>query len=436
MAGTFTRAAEALETDLSAEVIRAALDGIGHETLRRRRLPAEAVVWLVIGMALFRDRCIQAVAEHLRIGRPNLEEPGPAKSALMQARARVGAEPMAAVFGYTASEWALKSAAQRPWRGLSVFGADGTTLRVADTAENEEEFGRPGSARPKGPAGYPQVRLVTLMAVRSHLLAGARLGPYAKGEIPMAQGLWPILPDNSLVILDRGFTDYCIFVGVTAKPEANRHFLIRAKSNVKWKVLKQVGRGDMLVEIAAGRHALRKDPSVPKTLVARVVDYQRKGFKPQRLITSLIDSGSYPASEIRELYHERWELELGYDELKTHTLEREESLRSRSPEAVIQEIWGLLVAYNLVRRQIEKFANDHDIEPRRVSYRGALMIVRNTCLCAATGVGSLPKLFASMEAEMRLLVLPERRERGYKRAVKIKMSNYPRNTKRGSTRLK
>jgi hypothetical protein len=433
MSGAFDRAAEALESELSSEVIRATLNSAGHRTKRRRRLPTEVVVWLVIGMALFRDRCIEAVAEHLRIGRRSPDEPGPAKSALMQARARVGPDPLAAVFDYTATEWALRSATQRPWRGLSVFGIDGTTLRVADTVENEQEFGRPGSSRPDRQAAYPQVRLVALMAVRSHLIAGARLAPYKTGETTMAQDLWATLPDNSLVIKDRGFVDYRAFHVITqasAGNPRNRHFLIRAKSNLRWKVLKRLGHGDELVEITISRNARRKDPALPTTMIARVVHYQRKGFRPQKLITSLIDAETYPAAEIRELYHERWELELGYDEVKTHTLDREESLRSKSPEAVEQEVWGLLLAYNLVRRQIERFADQHDLPPRRISYRGALLLIRNICLCAATGVGSVQKLFENMEAEMRLLVLPERRKRQYRRAVKIKMSSYPRNTGR------
>jgi hypothetical protein len=434
--GSSTRSLDALQADLSDEVIRSALREAGHETQRRRRLPAEAVVWLVIGMALFRDRCIEAVAEHLRIGRALDDESGPAKSALMQARSRVGPEPLATVFAYTATEWAMKSAAHDAWRGLSVFAVDGTTLRVADTARNEEEFGRPGSSRPEGPAGYPQVRLVAIMSVRSHLIASARLAPYKMGETTMAKELWALLPNESITIMDRGFTDHSIFHEIAERPASNRHFLIRATKSTKVRLIKRLGPGDELVELTLSRKARERDPTAPESMLLRMVHYQRKGFDAQRLLTSLVDAKKYPASEIRELYHERWELELGYDELKTHTLEREETLRSKTPDAVVQEVWGLLVAYNLVRHQMARFAEEHGLSPRQISYRGALLLVRNTCLCAATGVGSVRKLLATMDAEMRLLVLPERRERRYARAVKIKMSNYPRNAGRSSTRLK
>ena len=121
--------------------------------------------------------------------------------------------------------------------------------------------------------------------------------------------------------------------------------------------------------------------------------------------------------------------------MKTHTLDREESLRSKSPERVRQELWGLLIAYNLVRRHMEQFATQRRLSPLRISYRGSLLLVRNTCVCAAMGVGSTLKLIDSMAEQMPLLVLPPRRARRYARAVKIKMSNYKRNPSRGSTRL-
>jgi hypothetical protein len=159
------------------------------------------------------------------------------------------------------------------------------------------------------------------------------------------------------------------------------------------------------------------------------VHYQRKGFQPQILLTSLLDPVAYPADEIAQLYHERWELELGFDEIKTHTLEREETLRSRAPERVRQEVWGLAIAYNLVRLHMQRVAEQQHVAPTRISFRHTLMLVRGFWQLTAwiAAPGKLPRRLEDLHQETALLILPPRRERRYPRAVKIKMSSYPRN---------
>ena len=427
--GVAPQSFEALAENLPNKTIEAALKNAGHEAGRRRDLPPTVVVWLLIGMALFRERCIVAVAGHLRLARGANGQDGPSGSALVQARDRLGAQPVEAVFAYTAEEWALCSAERDQWRGLRLLGVDGSTLRVPDTVENDAEFGRPTSAKHRGQSGYPQVRLAGLMALRSHLLLGVSFGPYRTGECTLAKKLWHLLPDHSLTMVDRGFIDFALFHAITTSGR-ERHFLTRAKKGMKWHVIKPLGCGDDLVVFSTSSAARKKNPDLPKTMMLRAIRYQRKGFQPQTLLTSMLDAEAYPAAEVRPLYHDRWELELGYDELKTHTLEREECLRTKTPERIRQELWGLVLAYNLVRCQMECFADKNHLPPRRISYRNSLLLVRNTCICAASGVGSARKLLDSMNAEMRLIVLPERRERRFPRAVKIKMSNYMRNTGR------
>jgi hypothetical protein len=158
---------------LDARWIDAALQQTGTASVRRRKLSAQLVVWLVIGMALFRDKSIQAVVSHLGLVLPSEKNKRPAagktvaKSAIPQARYRVGAEPIEAIFERTAETWALAAADEHRWRGLALYGVDGTTLRVPDTDQNREAFGLPATGR--GQSGYPQVRLVALMALRSHL---------------------------------------------------------------------------------------------------------------------------------------------------------------------------------------------------------------------------------------------------------------------------
>jgi hypothetical protein len=420
---------EIFARSLDPQWIEAALAATGSASVRRRKLPAEQVVWIVIGMGLFRDRSIQEVVHHLDLvlpGRaPGARRPAATSSGVVQARDRLGAAPLKALFEQTAARWAGASADAHRWRGLSLYGIDGSALRIPDTPENEATFGRPASSR--GKAGYPQLRLVALMVLRSHLLAGLALGAWSVGEATLAEPLWAKLPDHSLTILDRGFLAYALLHRL-ATSGVERHWLIRAKSNLKWRTLQQRGANDQLVEITVSRQARRTHPDLPETLVVRAIRYQRKGFRPQTLLTSLLDPVTYPAAEVAQLYHERWELELGFDEIKTHALEREETLRCRAPERVLQEVWGLAIAYNLVRLHMQEVARRAGLVPSRISFRHALLLLRGFWLTTAwaTAPGNLPRRLDDLHQELALLVIPPRRPRRYPRAVKIKMSSYPR----------
>jgi hypothetical protein len=349
---------DVFSSELDLDTIRRALEATGTATIRRRKLPAEHVVWIVVGMGLFRDRPIQDVVRHLNLVLPDAKRPrGLGRitgGAIVQARDRLGSEPLAVLFGDTADNWATASADKHRWRGLAVYGIDGSTLRIPDTEENEAAFGRPGASR--GRAAYPQVRVVALMVLRSHVLAAAEFGPSTSSELKLAAKLWPLLADDSITLIDRGFISYKVFHDIRSGGK-NRHWLTRAKAKLTFRVVKRLGRGDDLVELPINRHLRRTHPDLPEALQVRAIRYQRRGFRPQTLLTSLLDSTRYPASEIAELYHERWELELGFDEIKTHTLDREEALRSRTPERIRQELWGLAIGYNLVLRRSPKM--DH-----------------------------------------------------------------------------
>jgi hypothetical protein len=155
--------------------------------------------------------------------------------------------------------------------------------------------------------------------------------------------------------------------------------------------------------------------------------YQRKGFRPQALLTSLLDDKTYPATDVIEVYHERWEIELGYDELKTKLLEQRESLRSKSVAAVEQEAWGVLLAYNLVRQEMVRIGRLCKVAPYRLSFAGMLtMMWQLWQMMSLRAGGSFVGLMASWDAQMQRLLLPKRRPRSFPRAVKIKMSNYDR----------
>ena len=332
---------------------------------------------------------------------------------------------------------------------------------MPDTDENRETFGLPGTGR--GQSGYPQVRLVALMALRTHLMSAVAFGPYSgnkNGEHSLAQKLWPQLPDDSLVIMDKGFIDYGLFYRLShddsGSVNGHKHWLVRAKKNIFGKAApgcigcsfpglsmerseieptlqdpRGLRRGRRVSRAVHQLTGPEQGPRLPKKMVARAIRYQVKGFRPQTVLTSMLDPEQYPAVEVTALYHERWEIEIGYDEVKTHMLERQEALRSKKAEGVRQEIWGILLAYNLVRREMTEVAEAAGVSPLQVSFRHALMLIRIFCMVEAwtCAPGNLPKRLTSHhEALSRLLILPERRpERRYKRNVKIKMSGYKRN---------
>lgn len=413
-------ALDALKAHFDPTLIEEALCYTGSASIRRRRLPAEQVVWLVIGMALYRGQSIEEVVELLDLALPDKRGTLLAKSAIAQARQRLKPETLEYLFCVTAAEWSARSADAHRWRGFALYGWDGTTMRVPDSPENRAAFG--GQRSHRGESGYPQVRVVASMALRSHVLASFRVADYHTGETTLAKGLWDTVPDNSLVLFDRNF----LIKGqlVRFETSGNRHWLTRSKSNTRWAVVKHLGRNDDLVELEIN------EPGLPKTWEIRAIRYRRRGFPPATLLTSLVDAEAYPASELVALYHERWEIELAYDELKTHMLHREEAIRSRTPDGVYQELWGIAIAYNLVRLEMEKAAAEARVEPTRISFVNALMQiveVISSLRSQRLALGTIPERLTRMRQRLKRLVLPARRtKRAYPRAVKVKMSNYPR----------
>jgi hypothetical protein len=414
-----------LLSSIDAAWIEEALEATGTATIRKRRLPAEQVVWLVLGLALYRDWSISRVVNHLHLALPGESGRGVVPSASIQARARLGDEPMRWLFERCAQSWAHASADRHRYRGLALYGVDGTTVRTLDSAENRAHFGGQ-SGGDRGASGYPQARVVTLMALRSHLLAAARFGPYAVGETTMAEELWPELPDDSLCIVDREFLAVRCLSAIEDQ-DRNRHWMTRAKSRSRWRTVKRLGRGDELVELEFSDQTRRANPEMPERWLVRAIRYERPGFQPQTLLTSLHDHKKFPAREMVALYHERWELELGFDEVKTELLEREEALRSKTPRGVAQDLWSLGLLYNLVRLEMEQIAVEAGVPPTRISFIAALQFIQNCWLiCAAMAPARIPRKLRRLREDLSQFILPPRRsERLYPRAVKIKMSAYP-----------
>jgi hypothetical protein len=419
---------EGLKQHVDPAWVEEALAWSGTATLRRRRLPAEQVLWLAIGMGLMRNAPIERVVDRLELALPDRKRTLVAKSAISQARQRLGDDPLAYLFTVSAAEWSGRSADEHRWRGLALYGLDGTTMRVADSPENRTAFGGQNAGGGRGESGYPQVRVVAMMALRSHVLSAFRFADYATGETTLARGIWNEVPENSLVIVDRNFLVKKDLIHL--ETSGNRHWLSRTKSNTKWAIREKLGKDDYLVEWEV------HETGLPSTWTLRAIHYQRKGFQRATLLTSLLDPEQYPAAELIALYHERWETEIAYDEVKTHLLDRQEAIRSKTPEGVRQELWGIALAYNLVRVEMERVAAEAGVPPTRISFVAALSMIRDEFMWFGSPrvtPGAIPASLQRMRAQLKRLVLPPRRsERAYPRAVKVKMSNYPR--KRPATR--
>ena len=417
--------------------IEEALAATGTATVRRRRLPADQVVWLVLGMALLRNESIERVVTMLDLALPAAGGKTAAKSAITQSRQRLGEEPLEYLFDTTADRWAHASAAAHQWRGLSLYGIDGSTLRVPDSPDNWKAFGGQQGNGTRNGSACPMVRLLVVMALRSHLLAAARFADYATGEVTLADQFWNEVPEDSLTITDRNFL---IADDLTALQRSgrNKHWLTPAKSTTRMRRLAKLGHNDWLVEIELSQGTRDKYPDLPFVWLARAITYKKKGFPERTLLTSLGNAELYPRDEIIALYHERWELELGYDEIKTHLLDRQEAIRSRTPAGVRQELWGILIAYNLIRLEMERAAEAAEVEPTRISFVNAIALIRYCWLSASTqplAPGRIPAALLDLRKHLSLLLLPPRRpERRAPRLVKIKMSNYNRKPPTGKGR--
>lgn len=419
--GSLPASFDGLRSHLPLDWIKSCLEKHGIATLRKRKLPVENVAWLVVGLGLFRNRSIPDVLARLDLVLPgeNGERRDVAEGAITPARDRLGVEPLRELYEMSARYWAQETQERYRWHGLALYGIDGTTLRAPDSKENRAHF------EPFAGSGYPVIRLVSVLALRSRIALGCEFAGCRTSETTLAKKLLGSIPEDSLSILDRYYHNYAIWhaLGGTGK---NRHWLTRGRDDLRaWKTIKRFGPGDELAEIAISQPVRWKNPELPRTLVIRVIRYRRPGFRIRTLITSLLDPELYPAREIAALYHERWEIEMAYDEIKSQTLENNLTLRSQSPERIRQEIYGLLIGYNLVRREMDGVAQKLTLPANRISFQATLLMMRDLFYWAEVAKpGKLPAMVAEMRVKLERFILPERRERRYPRLVKMRSSKY------------
>jgi hypothetical protein len=360
-----------------ADKVHEVLNQTGRTSVRERDLPAHVVVYYVIALALYMRSSYREVLRCLLEGVQWLLDPSSAvkvagKSGISQARSRLGAEPLKQLYAAMVvpiAESRTKGAWYRQWRLISL---DGSTLDTADTGENDKAFGRPGSSR--GSSAFPKIRFVALLENGTHVLWAARMSKYATDELTLAQDVVPRLRKGMLCLADRFFPGYKLW---QAAAQTGADLLWRTRQNARLDVDRRLPDGSYLSRIYASTSDRRNRR---KGIVVRVIDYRLKDVKDAepiyRLITTILDPAQAPAKELAALYHERWEIETALDELKTHLRGAQIVLRSKTPELVEQEFYGLLMAHFAIRGLMHEAALRADEDPDRLSFLHSVRVVQ------------------------------------------------------------
>jgi hypothetical protein len=387
-------------------------------------------VWMVVLLGLFRRVSYVNLLEKL-VGtvwtRRHWDSDGPPSStALTKARDRIGVQPLRLLYERSAQEW-ISSTQGWCLHGRRVYALDGKTLKTPDTPKNSLHWKRPGASR--GQSAFPQMRAVCLSDVGTRLTCGIRYASYRSSEVMLCRQLLSAIQPGSIVTKDRNFGAYDVLWDIVHQRGAD--FIVRLKKNIKPRVLKRLRKGDEIVEVEIPRSYRRTRPDIPRIWRLRLITYVPKGGKEEiRILTSLTNK-KFTKKELIECYRWRWEEETVTDEIKTHlldgaTVNRAVSFRSWTPERVEQELYGILIGFNVVRKIMVEAAKEVKVSPLRISFVSALERLRE----AIAEMGRLPTVhlpfrYKQMLTAIGRIQVPRRPERRNPREVKIKMSNYP-----------
>lgn len=357
--------------------VSAVVASAGKASRRHRDLPAHVVVYYVIALTLYMQVSYREVLRCLLEGikwllGPEWKVKVAGKSGISQARTRLGWEPLKQLHDEVVAPIAVKrtkGAWYRDWRSVSL---DGSTMDVADNQDNEKAFGRPSASR--GTSAYPQVRFVSLVENGTHVLFGTQLGGYGEGEITLAHQLLPSLQQGMLCLADRNFFGFDLWKKARA---TGADLLWRVKKNLRLPCEERLPDGSYFSTIyrsdgdrRRGLHGIR----------VRVIEYTLEGVTGAepiyRLLTSILHPDQAAAKELAALYHERWEIETALDELKTHLRGSKIVLRSKTPDLVRQEFYGLMMTHFAIRGLMHEAALKAGEDPDHLSFLHAVRVVR------------------------------------------------------------
>jgi len=359
------------------EQVRAALAATQKESVRQRDLPAHVVVYYVIALALYMQSSYREVLRCLLEGIRWLAEPSAGinvagNSGISQARTRLGWAPLRQLHDAVVKPIAVPATKGAWFRGWRLVSLDGSTLDIADEKGNDETFGRPGASR--GTSAYPQIRFVSLVENGTHVLFGSRMADYATSETALTKTVLPGLCQGMLCLADRGFFGFEMWKQAAA---TGADLLSRVRKNILLPCEKRLPDGSYLSRIYPSQQDQRRGRD---GVVVRVIEYRLEGVEGAeplyRLATTLLNHELAPAVELAAIYHDRWEIETAFDELKTHLRGAHIVLRSKTPDLVRQEFYGLLMAHFAVRGLMHEAALSADKDPDRLSFLHAVRVVR------------------------------------------------------------
>lgn len=353
------------------ETVQAILAATGREGKRKRLLPASMMVYYVIALGLFVGVGCREVLRRLLDGAmwiwPN-EVRVATESAITQARQRLGSMPIERLYEEVVVPIAKKITRGAWYRAWRVVSLDGFILDVAETEENVKAFGRPGSSR--GKSAYPQVRVVGFLENGTHVFFGAEMDRCDVGETTIARRILGKLRKNMLCLADRNFLCYPLWQQAVA---SGAKLVWRAKLQLVIPKTRKLPDGSYLAKIYPSPKHRRADRD---GIQVRLVDYRIDGFRESyRLVTNILDPKQAPALELAKLYSERWTIETGIDEIKTHLRGCKVVLRSKLPELVRQDVFGLLLAHYGVRFVMHDAALSEDISADELSFVHTLRVV-------------------------------------------------------------
>ncbi len=363
-----------------AEWVHAVLDEHERNSQRIRSFPAVAGVYYCMALSLYPEAAYEevfaVVAQGLAWAAGAAEPARVAKSSISQVRHKIGAAPLASLMRRACVPLAdERTHPEAFFAGLRLVAMDGSTFEVPDEADNVKNFGYPGSRN--GHAGYPHAQCAVLVECATHAILDANMGAYRDSEWDVCQPLLRSLKPGMLCLADRGFKAYEYW---RQAKQTGAQLLWRCRNDRQLPMHRELADGSYLSVIyppGKGRRA-----GAAEAIVVRVIEYELPGLpdaQPRyRLLSTLLDPATAPAMELAALYHERWQVEAVFDELKTHLLQRRRVLRSKTAELVRQEFCGWVLAHYAVRRLMHQGANGHRMRHAELSFASHVQMMRRT----------------------------------------------------------
>ena len=362
-----------------AELVDEVIAEAGRTELRHRSLPARTMAYFAIGMALHSEGSYEDVlglmTDGLSWSLPEVEPVRlPSKSAIFQARERLGAEPLEGLFRRVAVPLATGATPGAWLAGRRMVAIDGTTFDVADSGSNDAFFGRPGTSKGERSAFW-QVRVVALAECGTHVIFDAEIGTDAESEAVLSRRLVDRLTPGMVLLADRGFTGFDLWRQAAA---TGADLVWRAKNNVTPRLIETLADRSWLGEMRLSNTRTNTEHVVVRVVDDTVDDGRNLEAGPFRLFTTMLDPDEITAVELAGAYAQRWEIESAFDELTTHQRGARTVLRSKSPPLVLQELWGHLCCHYAIRTLMVEAADTAEVDPDRVSFVAALRIARRS----------------------------------------------------------